>query len=184
MSQDQPSLTQALKQSRVLYTQSTLDACIKRMGVEIDAALAGQGAIFITVMNGALVFAGHLAIAIDSPLEFDYVHATRYHSGTEGKQLEWLRRPAVDMQGRNVILVDDILDEGHTLKAVREACIEAGAERVLVAALCVKRLVRRGAAIEADFQGVEVPDAYVFGFGMDYHEQGRNLPDIHIMDVT
>ena len=135
-------------------------------------------------MNGALVFAGHLAIAIDSPLEFDYVHATRYHSGTEGKQLEWLRRPAVEMHGRNVILVDDILDEGHTLKAVRDACIEAGAERVLVAALCVKRHARRVPGIDADFQGVEVPDAYVFGFGMDYHEQGRNLPDIHIMDVA
>ena len=57
-------------------------------------------------------------------------------------------------------------------------------QRVLVAALCVKRHGRRGAAIEAEFQGVEVPDAYVFGFGMDYHEQGRNLPDIHTLEVV
>lgn len=184
MSKDRPPLAQALKRSHVLHDHATLMTEINRMGREIDAALAGQDAVFITVMNGALVFAGHLALAIAAPLEFDYVHATRYHSGTEGKQLKWLRRPAVDLQGRNVILVDDILDEGHTLKAVRDTCVDAGAGRVWVAALCIKQHGRRCEGIEADFCGLEVPDDYVFGFGMDYYEQGRNLPDIRVLDAA
>lgn len=184
MTTEKPLLAEALTRSRVLHTHSALDLEITRMGREIDSALVGQGAVFITVMNGALIFAGHLAIAIASPLEFDYVHATRYHSGTEGKQLKWLRRPSVDLRDRNVILVDDILDEGHTLKAVRDACLDVGAARVLVAALCVKQHDRQCGGIKADFCGVEVPDAYVVGFGMDYYEQGRNLPDIHVLDAA
>lgn len=184
MNSKTPLLAQALKRSRVLHKRAALAVEIARMGREIDTALAGQEAVFITVMNGALIFAGHLAIAIASPLEFDYVHATRYHSGTEGKQLKWLRKPAADLQQRNVILVDDILDEGHTLKAVRDACLDAGAARVMVAALCVKQHGRQCGGIEADFCGVDVPDAYVVGFGMDYYEQGRNLPDIHVLDAS
>lgn len=181
MNQDTPSLDRALARSSVLFEREHLLAEITRMGREIDQALGGDSALFITVMNGALVFAGHLAIAVSAPLEFDYVHATRYHSGTEGKKLKWLRKPQVDMHGRTVILADDILDEGHTLKAVRDACLEAGAARVLVAALCVKRHDRCCDGIAADFVGVEVPDEYVFGFGMDYHEQGRNLPHVYTL---
>ena len=182
MNQSSPSLDQALTRSSVVFEREHLLAEIARMGREIDQALDGQDALFLTVMNGALVFAGHLAIAVSAALQFDYVHATRYHSGTEGQKLKWLSRPQVDMQGRTVILADDILDEGHTLKAVRDACLEAGAARVLVAALCVRRHGRCCEGIAADFVGVEVPDEYVFGFGMDYHEQGRNLPHIYALE--
>ncbi len=82
-----------------------------------------------------------------------------------------------------MLLVDDILDEGHTLKAIRDCCLGEGARRVLVAVLCEKRHARRVAGIAADFCGVEVPDRYVFGYGMDYHEQGRNLPAIYAVDA-
>jgi hypoxanthine phosphoribosyltransferase len=81
-----------------------------------------------------------------------------------------------------VLLVDDILDEGHTLKAIRDFCLEQGAARVLLVVLCEKRH-GRGAGLKADFVGVEVPDRYVFGFGMDYHEQGRNLAAIYAVDA-
>ncbi|HET8897695.1 MAG TPA: hypoxanthine-guanine phosphoribosyltransferase [Rhodanobacteraceae bacterium] len=172
-------LSDALARSVILHDQDSLLTAIGRLGREIDQALDGERAVFLTVMNGALVFAGHLALAITTDLEFDYAHATRYRGGTAGHEIEWLRRPAVDLSGRTVLLVDDILDEGHTLLAVRDACMnELGAERVLVAALCVKRHDRLVPGIEADFVGVDVPDAYVYGFGMDYYEQGRNLPAI------
>src|SRR5699024_8397544 len=105
-------------------------------------ALAGERSVLLTVMNGALVFAAQLALAVHTDLEFDYVHATRYHDN-EGGQLRWLRRPQVDLAGRNVLLADDILDEGHTLKAVRDTCLDLGARRVLVATLCSKCHERR-----------------------------------------
>jgi hypoxanthine phosphoribosyltransferase len=181
MTQTLPFLADALTRSEILFEREALDNAIAAMGRDIDAALDGERAVFLTVMNGALMFGGQLALAIRTDLEFDYVHATRYRGATSGSELHWLREPAVALQGRTVLLVDDILDEGHTLKAVRDDCFRRGARRVLVATLCCKRHDRRVEGIDSDFNGVEVPDRYVFGYGMDYYEQGRNLPAIYAL---
>lgn len=176
-----PPLSEALPKSDALFDRATLVQAIERMGAEITAALDGERAVFLAVMNGALVFSGELALAISTDVELDYVHATRYRGATSGGELHWLRRPKADLQGRTVLLVDDILDEGHTLSAVRDACLALGARRVLVATLCSKQHARRVRGIAADFNGVEVPDRYVYGYGMDYHDQGRNLPAIYAL---
>ncbi len=176
-----PSLVDALANADLLHERSMLDTVITGMGQQIDAALNGERAVFLTVMNGALIFAGQLALAIRTDLEFDYVHATRYRGTTAGSDLHWLREPAVSLVDRVVLLVDDILDEGHTLKAVRDDCYQRGARQVLIASLCTKRHDRLVEGITSDFNGVELPDRYVFGFGMDYHEQGRNLPGIYAL---
>lgn len=174
-----PTLADALKSAELLFDRSRLDVEIKRMGRQIDQALGDDVPLFLPVMHGALMFAAGLALAIKHDLEFDYVHATRYRGGTQGHELHWIKKPGVSMQGRTVILVDDILDEGHTLSAIRDYCVEQGASKVVIAALCEKRHGRTVPGIHADFVGVEVPDRYVFGFGMDYYEQGRNLPGIY-----
>lgn len=176
-----PPLSEALTKSDVLFDRATLVQAIVRMGTEIDAALAGERAVFLAVMNGALVFSGELALAIATDVEIDYVHATRYRGETSGGELHWLRRPKANLHGRTVLLVDDILDEGHTLSAVRDACLELGARRVLLATLCTKQHARRVPGLAAEFNGVDVPDRYVFGYGMDYHDQGRNLPAIYAL---
>jgi hypoxanthine phosphoribosyltransferase len=176
-----PPLADALAQAELLYERSTLESVIADMGRKIDAALDGERAVFLPVMNGALIFAGQLALAIRTDLEFDYVHATRYRGATSGSDLHWLREPAVSLVDRVVLLVDDILDEGHTLKAVREDCYRRGAKRVLIASLCTKRHNRLVDGIASDFNGVELPDRYVFGYGLDYYEQGRNLPAIYAL---
>lgn len=178
---DQASLAAALADADLLFDRAALDAEIARMGREIDAALGGERAVFLTVMHGALIFGGQLALGIATDLEFDYVHATRYRGATSGSELHWLREPQAQLAGRTVLLVDDILDEGHTLKAVRDDCLRRGARRVLIATLCTKRHDRLAEGIAADFNGVELPDRYVFGYGMDYHEQGRNLPAIYAL---
>ena len=176
-----PSLAHALANADVLFDRTQLEAVIARMGDRIDAALGGERAVFLTVMNGALMFAGQLALSIRTDLEFDYVHATRYRGATAGSDLHWLREPQVPLAGRTVLLVDDILDEGHTLKAVRDDCLARGASRVLIASLCRKLHDRCVDGIASDFNGVVLPDRYVFGYGMDYHEQGRNLPAIYAL---
>ena len=163
------------------FEHAELESVIVDIGRQIDAALDGERAVFLTVMNGALMFAGQLALTIRTDLEFDYVHATRYRGATTGNDLHWLREPTAVLQGRTVLLVDDILDEGHTLKAVREDCLQRGAKRVLIVTLCSKRHDRRADEVVSDFNGVELPDRYVFGYGMDYHEQGRNLPAIYAL---
>lgn len=174
-----PSLQAALKAADRLFDRAELDAAIVAMGQTIAARLHGEVPVLLTVMNGGLIFGGALALAIPSDLEFDYVHATRYHGGTRGSELLWIKQPRLSLRGRIVLLADDILDEGYTLRAIREFCIDQGARQVLIAVLCRKLHDRTAPGIAADFVGVEVPDRYVFGFGMDYHEQGRNLPAIY-----
>ncbi len=181
MTSPTPMLADAMAQSDLLHDRTELESIITDMGQRIGAALDGERAVFLTVMNGALIFAGQLALAIRTDLEFDYVHATRYRGATSGSDLHWLREPVVPLAGRLVLLVDDILDEGHTLKAVREDCYQRGAKKVLIASLCTKRHDRLVDGIATDFNGVELPDRFVFGYGMDYHEQGRNLPGIYAL---
>ncbi len=174
-----PELTEALKIADLIHDRARVEAAIASMGEAIDSTLKGEVPLYLSVMNGGLIFAGALAFAISGDLEFDYVHATRYRGGTQGNELTWIKRPRADMAGRTVLLADDILDEGYTLKAIRDFCLEQGAKRVLIAVLCEKIHGRTAPDIRADFVGVQVPDRYVFGFGMDYYEQGRNLPGIY-----
>lgn len=174
-----PALRDALQTADLLFDRSSLDAAIAAMGRSIASSLHGETPVFLTVMNGGLIFGGALALAIPADLEFDYVHATRYRGGTRGSELLWIKQPRLSLTGRTVLLVDDILDEGYTLRAIRDFCIDQGARRVLIAVLCRKQHERAAPGVVADFIGVEVPDRYVFGFGMDYYEQGRNLPGIY-----
>ena len=180
-----PTLAAAMENARVLFDRDTLEAAIERMAGEIrDAYPDGEVPLYLTVMNGGLPFAGQLPFALGErglDLEFDYLHATRYRGRTSGSGLAWLHRPATPMRGRKVLLADDILDEGHTLLAVKQWCEDEGAVEVRIAVLAEKIHDRCVDGICADHVGVRVPDAYVFGYGMDYHEQGRNLPAIYAL---
>lgn len=176
-----PELAEALAKADLIHDHAALRSAIARMGKEIGSALSGSSAVYLSIMQGGLVFAGQLATEIDALLEFDYVHATRFRGTTTGGELKWKRRPDVSLAGRTVLLVDDILDEGHTLNAIREWCYSNDAANVLLAVLCEKRHGRTVPGLKGDFVGVEVPDRYVFGYGMDYYEQGRNLPGIYAL---
>jgi len=177
-------LAAALANADLLVDRATLDAAIAAMAKPIAHDYAGEVPVYLTVMHGGLQFAGQLSLelgALGLDLTFDYLHATRYRGETTGGELVWKHRPATALYGRRVLLVDDILDEGYTLAAVRTWCMEQGATDVRIAALATKQHARTIAGISADYVGLEVPDRYVFGFGMDYHEQGRNLPGIYAL---
>ncbi len=180
-----PVLAEALHSARVLFDAATLQVEIERMADELRAVYAaGEVPLYVTVMNGGLPFAAQLGFALGVrgvDLEFDYLHATRYRGQTHGGGLAWLHRPATPMRGRKVLLVDDILDEGHTMLAVTRWCEDQGAAEVRVVVLAKKVHDRCVEGIAANHVGVEVPDAYVFGYGMDYYEQGRNLPAIYAL---
>ncbi|TWI03513.1 hypoxanthine phosphoribosyltransferase [Luteimonas cucumeris] len=178
-------LGEVLPEADLIHDRATLEAAITDMADTIRADYDGETApLFITVMHGGMPFAAQLAFALGErglDLEFDYLHATRYRGNTSGARLAWLHRPATSMRGRRVLLADDILDEGHTLLAIRQWCEDQGAADIRVAVLAVKIHDRRVEGIEADYVGVEVPDRYVFGYGMDFQEQGRNLPAIYAL---
>ena len=181
-----PLLADALVGADVIHDRATLEAAIEGMADAIrpDYADDARPPLYITIMHGGMPFAAQLAFALGErglDLEFDYLHATRYRGATSGSRLAWLHRPATPMQGRRVLLVDDILDEGHTLNAVIRWCEDQGAADVRVAVLATKVHDRCVEGVCADYSGVQVPDRYVFGYGMDYHEQGRNLPAIYAL---
>ncbi|MBP6749538.1 MAG: hypoxanthine-guanine phosphoribosyltransferase [Xanthomonadaceae bacterium] len=189
-----PRLAEALRDADLLFDRRMLDTAIARIADAIradypDPVVAEDGTLeppplYVTIMHGGLPFAAQLAFALGErglDMEFDYLHATRYRGSTSGSGLAWLHRPATPMRGRRVLLADDILDEGHTLLAVKRWCEDQGAADVRVAVLARKIHDRCVDDIEADYIGVEVPDRYVFGYGMDYREQGRNLPAIYAL---
>lgn len=177
-------LKAALANSDLIHDRDKLERAIVRMAGDIADDYAGCVPLYLTVMHGGLPFAGRLALelgALGQDLEFDYLHATRYRGATSGGELTWKHRPATPVQGRRVLLVDDIVDEGHTLAAIRDWCREQGAAEVRIAALAVKVHDRCVPGLSADYVGVEVPDRYVYGYGMDYHEHGRGLPAIYAL---
>lgn len=158
----------------VLHDDAEVLAAIDRMGVEMTARLRHSNPIVYTVLNGGMILAGHLCPRLRLPLQMSYLHATRYRMETSGGQIEWKVPPRDDMRGRTVVVVDDILDEGHTLAAIVEHCKAQGAKEVLVAVLIDKKHDRKAPGIKADFVGLEVEDRFLFGCGMDYQGYWRN----------
>lgn len=180
-----PSLSAALVDAEIIHDRAAIREAVEEIADDIRSDYDNdQPPLYITVMNGGMPFASDLAMALGErglDLEFDYLHATRYRGQTRGSGLAWLHRPATPMRGRRVLLADDILDEGHTMLAVKRWCEDQGADDVRIAVLAVKVHDRCVEGVEADYVGLDVPDRYVFGYGMDYHEQGRNLPAIYAL---
>lgn len=176
-----PRLADALPTAELVHDRPAIEAAITRLAAAIRDDLGGQRPLFLTIMNGGMLFASLLALELDFDIEMDYLHASRYRGTTEGSGLSWSRRPKASLAGRDVLLVDDILDEGPTLDEVRRWCLAEGAASVRIAVMSWKRHGRCVPGLEPDYWGLEVPDRYVFGFGMDYYEQGRNLPAIYAL---
>lgn len=177
------TLEQAVAQADLLVDRPTIDTAIAGIADAIARDYKGEVPVFLSIMNGALPFAGQLALELGArgqDAQFDYMQASRYH-GETGGELVWKHRPVSALFGRRVILVDDILDEGFTLQGVREWCLEQGATDVRIAVLTVKKHDRCLPGVKADYSGIELPDRFVFGFGMDVDESLRSLPAIYAM---
>jgi hypoxanthine phosphoribosyltransferase len=153
---------------------------VARLAREITARLGERHPLVLTVMRGSVVFSGQLLPQLRFPLHFDYLDVTRYGSATVGGEITWKVSPGTAVAGRVVLVLDDILDEGHTLSAVREKLFDAGATE-FYAAVFAQKDTGRPKPIEPDFVGITVPNRYVFGFGMDVHGAWRNLPAIYAL---
>ena len=169
-----------LEQSDLIASADEIQAAVRRVAAEVTAALAAAYPLLLVVMGGAVVFAGQLLPLLRFPLDLDYIHASRYGRETRGAHIDWRVAPPAEVRGRAVLVVDDILDGGHTMAAIRERLLELGAASFHCAVLVEKRLAR-AKPIRADFVGLEIADRFVFGYGMDAKGYWRNLPEIRAM---
>jgi hypoxanthine phosphoribosyltransferase len=169
-----------LADSELIASAAEVQSAVDRVAAEIERALGKSYPLVLAVMGGAVVFAGQILPKLRFPLDFDYLHASRYGAGTRGGGIEWRVRPSEAVRGRAVLVLDDILDHGETMAAIRKGLLELGADSVRCAVLVEKKL-ERNKPIRPDFVGLQIPDRFVFGCGMDARGFWRNLPEIRAM---
>lgn len=174
-----------LAEAELLASEADIAAAIGRVAGEIAERLSNSLPLVLCVMNGGLIFSGQLLTRLRFPLELDYIHVTRYGNETTGRGLVWKARTDKELEGRVVLLLDDILDEGATLSAIADYCLQQGAAEVLTAVLVDKRHNRKiKPGLKADFTGIETDDRFLFGFGLDYKGFWRNAPGIYALSTS
>ena len=173
-------MREMLRDAELICPAEQVQAALHRVAQQINTALADTYPLVLSVMGGAVVFAGQLLPLLNFPLDFDYVHVSRYGDATRGGEICWKVEPCENVRGRVVLVLDDILDEGHTLAALRQRVMALGASGFYSAVFADKRH-GKAKPIHADFVGMELPDRFVFGYGMDIEGVWRNLPAIYAL---
>jgi hypoxanthine phosphoribosyltransferase len=167
-----------LESAELLCDEAEVRAAIARLAAEITAGLKDRYPLVLAVMGGSVFFAGHLLPQLRFPIEFDYIHVSRYGKATSGGEIVWTVEPGENVRGRSVLVLDDILDGGETLAAIRDRVRSLGAAAFYSAVLTDKDIGRKK-PIVPDFIGLRLPNRYVFGCGMDVSGAWRNLPAIY-----
>jgi len=168
------------READCIWTEQQIERSIETVGQQIESNLADKNPLVLVVMKGGLMFGARLMMRMRFPLEMDYIHGTRYGMETSGTELLWKVLPQHALEGRNVLVVDDILDEGQTLYKIMESCRQQKAATVQCAVLVDKVHERKyDPDFKADYTCLEVPDRFVFGYGMDYKGYLRNADGIY-----
>lgn len=163
----------------VLHSAETVAESCKALASVISEKCRGKNPVIMPIMMGGMFTANEVIKSLDFPFELDYIHATRYRNETVGDELLWKVMPSIDLQDRVVVVIDDILDEGHTLLAVESSLRAQEPAELFIAVLVDKQTPKRVAGVQVDMVGLEVADHYVFGCGMDYKGYWRQLPAIY-----
>jgi hypoxanthine phosphoribosyltransferase len=173
-----------LARAEELVNADTVQGAVRNvaevLNARFDSDAAGEFPLVLGVMGGAVVFTGHLLPQLTFPLEFDYIHVTRYGDQDRGGEVVWKVIPRQNVAGRTIIVVDDILDEGETLAHVKQRLLDMGAAEVILAVFADKELGKQK-PVQADIVGLTIPNKFVVGFGMDAHGYWRNLPGLWVI---
>lgn len=169
--------------AKELISPAHIQRIVESLAAQVQRDYQDKHPILLVVMSGALVFAGQLMTQLRFPLQLDYCHATRYRGASRADELQWLVSPRLSLKDRHVLIIDDILDEGHTLIHIEQFVRDQGARSCASVVFCDKRHERKARAdLRAAYTGVDIPDQFVFGFGLDYLEYGRNCPALMIVE--
>jgi hypoxanthine phosphoribosyltransferase len=166
---------------RVLFSQETILARLDEIAAQITNDYRERELTVIAVLNGSLIFMADLLRRIPLPLKLDCLSVASYHGGTKSAGEVVFRQVNLpDVEGRHILILDDILDSGQTLDAIRRKLAQANPRSVRVCVLLEKQ-IQRAAPIEADYIGFKIGNEFVVGYGLDYLERYRNLPCIGVL---
>ncbi len=167
---------------RVLYREEEIAERLDQLAIQITADYRGKELTVLAILNGSLIFMSDLLRRIPLPLELDCLRVKSYHGGTVSTgRVEFDRAALPLMQGRHVLLLDDILDSGNTLAAIIETIRLETRPLSLRSCVLLRKMKKRTLAIEADYVGFDIEDEFVVGYGLDYQERYRNLPLIGVL---
>jgi len=167
------------EQADLLISEKDINKAVDQIAEKLQEVIGEEVPIFLCVMKGGLMFTSELMKRIQSPIELDYAHVDRYRNKTHGGAIHWHKEPDIGLNGRLVLLIDDIFDEGYTMQELMAYCKAKGASKVLSVVLLKKMLAKRHTEVEPDFVGLTATDRYVFGWGMDYKGYWRNLSSVY-----
>lgn len=167
---------------QVLFTEEDIAAMVKRMGAEISRDYQGKDLVLIAVLRGAVVFMGDLMRSIDVPLAIDFMAVSSYGDKAKSSGVVRIVKDLdMDIKGRDVLIVEDILDSGLTLKYLMKNLSSRNPASIEVATFLWKDVEGKQAAINPKYVGTHCPDAFVVGYGLDFAERYRNLPYVGIL---
>jgi hypoxanthine phosphoribosyltransferase len=170
-----------MDQLNILIKREQIAAKVAEMGTRITSDFAGQSIVLIGVLRGAAIFLADLARQIDLDVSFDFIAVSSYGNRTQSGELKLIKDVDESLEGRNVILVEDILDSGVTLTYIRSLLLARQPKSFKVATLLDKPS-RRKVSIDADYVGFVIPDRFVVGYGLDMAQRFRNLPHVCVLE--
>src|SRR5438270_8632409 len=165
---------------RMLISDKQIARRIKELSVEIEADFKNREMVVVSLLNGTVMFLADLIRYLSLPLRLDFIGVSSYGAGTESGELVFTKELRLDVRGRDVLLVDDILDTGKTLYRVLGK-IRALKPRRIKTCVLLDKTARRLEEVEADYVGFEIPDFFVVGYGLDFAERYRNLPFVGVL---
>jgi hypoxanthine phosphoribosyltransferase len=167
---------------RQLFDEKAIRDAVKRLAGAISRDFGGQEVIFVSVLKGAFMFTSDLLREMKGPVKVDFIRVASYGSNTTTSgQVTLTKDLETDIKGRHVVIVEDIIDSGLTLRALRDMLLARQPRTLKICALLDKR-ARREVEIEGDYVGFTIEDGFVVGYGIDYAEQYRNLPGIYVVE--
>jgi hypoxanthine phosphoribosyltransferase len=164
----------------VLISKSKLQRRIKILAFQIERDYAGSDLVIVPLLTGTVMFLADLIRCLNLPLKLDFMGVSSYRQSTQSGRLVITKDLRLDVRGRDVLVVDDILDTGRTLTCVREKLLQMNT-RSLKTCVLLDKPARRQTEIQADYVGFTIPDLFVVGYGLDYSERYRNLPFVGVL---
>jgi hypoxanthine phosphoribosyltransferase len=168
--------------TRILFSAEAIAARLDEMAEELTSFYTGKPLTVLAILNGSLVFAADLLRRIPLPLRLECLNVASYHGGMESSGVvTFLQNKLPDLEGRHVLILDDILDTGRTLHAVKCRLLEEAHPADVRVAVLLKKRKQRAEPQEADYAGFEIGDEFAIGYGLDYDGRYRNLPEVRVL---